>query len=142
VSSRARRPFPASGAVAAVAVAVVAATSACATTFDTAATTVPATTSTLYVPTGSTDELLAAISTEVGALSERLVDNAGQRDALARIESQWEVARPDIERQRPELIDGFDAAIAQVQRAVERRRPADADKASKSITTLIAAYGA
>ena len=135
---RARRPSLAGATVATVALV----TSACATTFDTAATTVPATTSTVYVATGSTDELLAAISTEVRALSERLVDNEGQRDALARIESQWEAARPAIEQARPELLDGFDAAIAQVQRAVERRRPADADKASKTITTLIAAYGA
>ena len=99
-----------------------------------------ATTSTVYVPTGSTAELLAAISTEVAALSEKLVDNEGQREALARIEAQWDVARPDIEHQRPELLTSFDAAIAQVQRSVERRRPADADKASKNLVALIAAF--
>jgi hypothetical protein len=118
------------------------ATTACATTYDTSATTVPATTSTLYTPTGTTAELLAAISTEVAALSEKLVDNDGQRDALARIQAQWAVVRPDVAEQRPELLDAFDAAIAQVERSVERRRPADADKASKNIVTLIAAYGA
>ena len=116
--------------------------SACSTTFDTSATTVPATTSTVFVPTGSTGELLAAISSEVGALSEKLVDNDGQREALARIEAQWEVARPDVESRRPELLASFDAAIAQVQRSVERRRPADADKASKNLVVLIAAYEA
>ena len=135
---RARRPHLAGGAAAVVLVV----TSSCSTTFDTSVTTLPATTPTVYVPAGSTSELLAAISTEVGSLSERLVEDHGQRDALARIQSQWEVARPDIQRQRPELLEGFDAAIAQVQRSVERRRPADADKASKTIATLIAAYGA
>ena len=94
------------------------------------------------MPTGSTGELLAAISSEVGALSEKLVDNDGQREALARIEAQWEVARPDVESRRPELLASFDAAIAQVQRSVERRRPADADKASKNLVVLIAAYEA
>jgi hypothetical protein len=116
-------------------------TSACATTYDTSATTVPATTSTLYAPTGTTAELLAAISTEVGALSEKLVDNDGQRDALVRIQAQWAVVRPAVAEQRPELLDAFDAAITQVERSVERRRPADADKASKNIVTLIDAYG-
>ena len=48
--------------------------------------------------------------------------------------------RPDVERQHPELLASFDAAIAHVQRSVERRRPADADKAAKNLDTLIAAY--
>lgn len=113
--------------------------SSCATTYDTSATTLPATTSTVFVPRGSTAELLAAISTEAGALSEKLVDNDGQRDALARIEAQWEVVRPAIEADHPELLNAFDMAIAHVGRSVERRRPADADKAAKNIAALVAA---
>jgi hypothetical protein len=136
VTRRARGPFLA-GCPAVLLVVVLA---SCATTYDTSATTVPATTSTVYVPAGSTTDLLASISAEVAALSEKLVDNEGQREALARIEAQWDAARPDIEQQRPELLASFDAAIAQVQRAVERRRPADADKASKNIVVLIAAF--
>ena len=132
---RARGPFLAGT----TAVVVILAT-ACSTTYDTSATTAPATTSTVYVPSGSTAELLVALSTEVGALSERLVDNDGQRDALARIEAQWALVRPDVERQHPELLASIDAAIAHVQRSVERRRPADADKAAKNLDSLIAAY--
>ncbi|HEU4840018.1 MAG TPA: hypothetical protein VFT09_01200 [Ilumatobacteraceae bacterium] len=136
---RARGPVP----TAVAAVVVAGALSSCATTYDTSATTVasaPATT--VFVATGSTPELLAAISAEVALLSEKLVDNDGQRDALARIEAQWAVARPTVATDRPELLDGFDAAIAQVRRSVERRRPADADKAAKNLATLIAAYQA
>ena len=116
--------------------------SACATTYDTAATTMPDVTTTVYVAGGSTDDLLTSMSTEVAALSEKLVESEGQGEALERIEAQWTLVRPVIERERPELLDSFDAAIAQVQRSVERRRPADADKASKNLTTLIAAYRA
>ncbi len=43
-------------------------------------------------------------------------------------------------RQRPDLLEGFDAVIQLVRRSVERRRPADADKAHKNLLTLIAAY--
>jgi hypothetical protein len=134
VTTRARGPFLAGATVAVLCV------TACSTTYDTSATTVVATTSTVYVPTGSTADLLVLLSTEVGALSEKLVDNDGQRDALTRIEAQWALARPGIERRHPELLSSFDAAIAHVQRSVERRRPADADKAAKNLDTLIAAY--
>jgi hypothetical protein len=79
------------------------------------------------------------MAVEVGALSERLIDNSGQREALARIEAQWDVVRPTIEQDHPELLAGFDSAMGQVARAVERRRPADADKASRSLMSLIAA---
>jgi hypothetical protein len=135
VTPRARGPF-----LAGTTAVVVALATACSTTYDTSATTVPATTSTVYVASGSTAELLAALSAEVGALSERLVDNDGQRDALTRIEAQWALARPGVEQQHPELLPSFDAAIAHVRRSVERRRPADADKAAKNLDTLIAAY--
>lgn len=114
---------------------------ACATTYDTSATTVassPPTASTVAVAS-TTEQRLAALAGEVGALSERLVDNEGQADALARIEAHWAEVRPEIDVERPELLAGFDAAIGQVRRSVERRRPADADKASKSLNTLIAA---
>lgn len=116
--------------------------SACATTYDTSATTVVDVTTTVYVASGTTEDLLTSMSREIGALSEKLVESDGQGEALERIESQWTLVRPVIERQRPELLDAFDAAIAQVRRSVERRRPADADKASKNLTTLIAAYRA
>jgi len=115
---------------------------ACATTIDTSATTVvssPPSAATVTAAPASIDERLAALAGEVGVLSERLVDNEGQTEALVRIESHWAAIRPEIDAERPELLAGFDAAIGQVRRSVERRRPADADKASKNLNTLIAA---
>jgi hypothetical protein len=110
-------------------------------TYDSTATTAPrVTTTTVFVPTGSTKELLASIAAGVDGLSELLVDNDGQRAALARIQAEWGAVRPAIEEQRPELLAGFDAVLAQVQRSVDRRRPADADKAAKNLAVLIRSY--
>ena len=47
---------------------------------------------------------------------------------------------PTSSASTPSCSSSFDAAIAHVQRSVERRRPADADKAAKNLDTLIAAY--
>ena len=139
-----RAPRPRRTRLAATAVAGLAACAlgACTSTFDSSATTPPSVvpSTTAFTVAGSTDEQLGAIAAEVGALSEKLVDNEGQREALARIQAQWEAARPVIEGERPELLAGFDSALAQVERAVERRRPADADKAARSLASLIAAY--
>jgi hypothetical protein len=110
-------------------------------TYDATATTSDrATTSTVFVPTGSTADLLASIATRIDGLSEQLVDGEGQRDSLARIQAEWAVVRPAIEAAKPELLAGFDAVLAQVKRAVDRRRPADADKAAKNLTVLIHSY--
>ena len=48
--------------------------------------------------------------------------------------------RPTIEAETPALLPGFDSVLAQVQRAVDRRRPADADKAAKNLAVLIRSY--
>ena len=110
-------------------------------TYDATATTSDrATTSTVFVPTGSTADLLASIATRIDGLSEQLVEGEGQRDSLARIQAEWAVVRPAIEADKPELLAGFDAVLAQVKRAVDRRRPADADKAAKNLAVLIRSY--
>ena len=115
---------------------------ACSSTIDSSVTTrasiAPSTT--VFTVSGTPDELLAAIAAEVGELSEKLVDNRGQGEALARVQAQWEAVRPVVESDRPELLAGFESAIGQVERAVERRRPADADKAARSLASLIAAF--
>ena len=120
----------------------VAALTACnSVTYDASATTAPrVTTTTVFLPTGSTKDLLASIATAVDGLSEKLVQGDGQRPALARIQAEWAVVRPRIEAARPELLSGFDSVLAQVQRSVDRRRPADADKAAKNLAVLIRSF--
>jgi hypothetical protein len=111
-------------------------------TYDASATTAPkiAPSTTAYVATGSPKELLASMADEIGSLSERLVANSGQKAALARVLAQWAAVRPTIQSQRPELLAGFDSVLAEVQQSVNRRRPADADKAAKNLAVLIRSY--
>jgi hypothetical protein len=109
---------------------------ACAeTTVDTPDPTAPAPTTGV-----ATTDPLAALSAQTAALSAALIDNEGQREVLARIEELWAGVRPEIVEERPDLVEGFDAMIQLARRSVERRRPADADKAHKNLLILIAAY--
>jgi hypothetical protein len=129
--------------VAALAVALTASMAGCAKTIiDTSLTTPESSgaTTTVFAPTGTTAELLDQLLTEAGALGDRIADNEGQQDAFARIETLWSLVGPDIEAQQPELVPGFQSAIDLLQTGVQRRRPADADKATNNLRTLIAAY--
>jgi hypothetical protein len=109
------------------------------TTVDPVDTTVPGATSTT-IPTGPPDVVLARLLTEVGGLSERVVENDGDNEALARIEALWAIVGPDVDATRPDLAPSFGAALDLVRRSVERRRPADADKAANNLRALIEAY--
>lgn len=115
---------------------------ACATTtVDTAETPSSASPSatTTTSPSGTVGELLDRLLTEVAALSERVVENEGDEPALARVEGLWAAAEPDVSAARPDLLPDFGAAMELVRRSVERRRPADADKAANNLRVLIAA---
>ena len=92
----------------------------------------------LTVSRPAVSEMMRRLETE--GLSDMLVDNDGQHQALVRVEAIWAVARPEVASDHPELLEGFDTVIDLVRRSVERRRPADADKAHKNLLTLIAAY--
>ena len=115
---------------------------ACSTTIDPTATTVPAgemTSTTVFVATGSTSELLDQLVDEATGLSEAIVQNEGQHDIIARIDTLWAAARSGLERDAPDHVDEFDRAIELMHNGVDRRRPADADKALNNLRNLIAA---
>lgn len=95
----------------------------------------PAETSTT-LPTGTTAELLDRLIAETSGLSELVVEGDGEDEALARLEALWAAARPGVEADRPELLEQFEEAMDYARRAVERRRPADADKAAQNLRTL------
>ena len=97
-------------------------------------------TTTVFAPAGTTAELLAELVVESGRLSDLIVENEGQRAALARIETLWALTRDDIAAERADLLPGFESAIGLVRTGVERRRPADADKAHNNLRTLASAY--
>lgn len=94
----------------------------------------PATTIAL---TGSATDLLPEMSIEMSRLGSQVAEGGDDDVTLARIEQIWERIRPEIERDRPELLNGLGATIVMAQTAVERTRPADADKAFSLLTDLV-----
>lgn len=119
--------------------------SACATTVDpdvAVRQTGESTTTTPFVASGSTAELLDQLLDEASRLSEAVVVNEGQHDIVARIDTIWEAARPGVEDAAPDSLPAFDRAVAMLHTAVDRRRPADADKAYTNLQNLTAALPA
>jgi hypothetical protein len=114
----------------------------CATTYDDAlvADTTPATTTTL--PVGTTDELLERLRSQSLALSSIVIDGGDSSEAYEALSDLWAAARPDVVAERPDLIDGFDRALAMCQKAVQYKRGADADKAARNIDQLVSAWSA
>ncbi len=129
--------------VAAGAVAAIVGLTACAETrVDTSLTTPPTVdvTTTVFAPSGTTAELLDELVAESGRLSDLIIAGEGEVDALARMETLWSLVGDDIAAERPDLVPGFDSAIGLLRTGVERRRPADADKAFNNLRALAAAY--
>jgi hypothetical protein len=114
----------------------------CSTTYDEALVrdTTPATTTTL--PSGTTTELLERLRTESLRLSGVMIDGGNARQAYDSLSDLWDAARPDVAAQRPDLLDGFDRALAMCQNAVQYKRGADADKAARNIDVLVSAWSA
>ena len=101
---------------------------------------VPSTTE--FVASGTTAELFDQMVAEAGALSEAIVANHGQRTIVGRIDTLWEAARPAVEDEAPDSLDEFERTIALMHTGVDRRRPADADKAYTNLVVLLAALPA
>jgi hypothetical protein len=115
-------------------------TASCATTIvDTAASTTSTSTTTTTVPAGDLDALLDALLDRVRGLSEIVVETGGERaqNRLAEIEAVWQRSRTMIERDHGALVEDFDRMIALCRLAVERRRPAEADKAYAFLRPLV-----
>lgn len=114
----------------------------CSTTYDETLVrdTSPATTTTL--PTGTTTELLERLRTQSLELSSLIIDEGDPREAFDAMSDLWQAARPDVAEQRPDLVDGFDRALAMCQKAVQFKRGADADKAARNIGVLVDAWSA
>lgn len=87
--------------------------------------------------TGSASDLLPEMAIEMSRLSELVVQNDGDNEALEIIVQIWDRIRPEIAADRPELVNGIAATVDMARIAVERTRPADADKAFKLLTDLV-----
>ena len=95
-----------------------------------------------FVAVGTTAELFDQLVAEAGGLSEAIVANHGQRTIVGRIDTLWAGARPAVERDAPDILAEFDRTIALMHTGVDRRRPADADKAYTNLVNLLAALPA
>jgi hypothetical protein len=87
--------------------------------------------------TGSAGDLLPELAIEMSRLSELVVQGKGDDEAFETIVQIWDRIRPEIAADRPELVNGIGATVDMSRIAVERTRPADADKAFKLLSDLV-----
>jgi len=126
----------------AVALAAVTLLGACSTTYDESVATVEttATTTASTLPMGSTTELLGRLLDEVRDLSAKVAANQGDDEAATRIEQLWAAVQADVTATAPDLVPDFEFVLRRCRSAVDRHRPADADRAFKNLDLLVAAY--
>lgn len=134
---RAARPSSRVPSLVAAAFACGVALTACApTTYDAAlGTTLPPSTTTT-LPVGTAAELLPVMVDEVAGLSTRVESGAGDDETAARIAQLWDAIRDEVTAAHPELVEDFEFVVSRCQLAVERHRPADADRAYRNVVVL------
>jgi len=128
---------------------VVVALSACgATTYDDSRVTTSAAPTTTTLPTGTTAELLQRLADELDGLSTLIgpradnetVPDGNKRARLAEITAVWAVVEPEMTSDDPDGAETIGRMIDLATLAVERNRPADADKAAKFTRIVVDAY--
>lgn len=100
----------------------------------------PDPTASTVVAVGPPEELMDRLQTELGTLSEKVVADEGEEAALRRVDELWAAIEPVVTTERPDLLEQFQAVIDYAHRAVDRRRPADADKANNNLRVLVDAF--
>ena len=90
----------------------------------------------------TTDELLDQLLLAVDDLSQSMqkVERKQVTQQLARVVSLSDVIRPEILATSDQLATDFDRVINLAKSAVERNRPADADKALRFLSLVIDAF--
>ncbi|MFM8650380.1 MAG: hypothetical protein ACKODY_11550 [Actinomycetota bacterium] len=127
----------------------VVALSACgATTYDDSRVTTSAAPTTTTLPTGTTAELLQRLADELDGLSTLIgpradnetVPDGNKRARLAEITALWVATEADMTADDPDGAETIGRMIDLATLAVERNRPADADKAAKFTRIVVDAY--
>ena len=118
--------------------------SSCATTYNngaTSTTTSPSASTTTTIPRGTTEELFAQLLETGKELGNDIAqgDMATARLKLADIKAIWIGIQPQIAQATQDLLDDTQRMINMFTTAVERKRPADADKAMRFLPSLISA---
>lgn len=127
-----------------VALGIVIALSSCApTTYETSAATTVVAAATTTLPSGPASELLPRLSASMLSLSSYIGPNSsgstasGKEAVLAEIEALWNAAETEVTALSPESAESIGRMVDLARTAVERNRPADADKAAKFAGTVI-----
>lgn len=109
---------------------------ACGTTYvdESATTTTPDATTTLppVQPGAPLTDLFDEITALTADLHSQISADQGQHQTWARIEQLWAEAERQIRDRDPDDLFNFQQAIELARVAVDRRRPADADKANRT----------
>jgi hypothetical protein len=88
-------------------------------------------------PTGTVEELLVRLSAALDGLSVLIGPDQsgktppGRGEQLALIESLWSAAKEPLQAADEAAADSLGRMVALAQTAVQRNRPADADKAAR-----------
>ena len=123
---------------------VIALLSSCATTYNsgaTSTTTSPSASTTTTIPRGTTEELFAQLLETGKELGNDIAqgDMSTARTKLADIKAIWIGIQPQIAQATQDLLDDTQRMMNLFITAVERKRPADADKAMRFLPSLISA---
>jgi hypothetical protein len=104
---------------------------------DTGASTMSAMTTTLP---GTPEVLLARLVVTLQAVSEAIIDSGDQRALLAQAEDMWAAAKPEVAANDAVAAEQMEGMMDLARTAVDRTRPADADKAAKFLGDLVENY--
>jgi len=96
------------------------------------------TTTTVPLP-ATTTARIEQIVTLARGLGDLIVDG-GDRDVIARIDALWAASSAEVGDDDPDLGREIEQQLALLHAGVERNRPADADKASRNLATVLRAY--
>lgn len=98
---------------------------------------------TTTVPTGSVTELLAAMHDATDGLGNLVAQKRGDdaRQRLAIVESIWVALQPQLVALKNDSDVDVERIVNLVRSSVNKKRPADADKASRFIQILLDARG-
>lgn len=92
------------------------------------------------LPAGTPAELLPRLVTTLQAVAEAIIDDADQVALLAEAEALWAASEPEVAAEDTTSAEEMEGMMDLARRAVERRRPADADKAAKFLDLLVDHY--
>ncbi len=94
---------------------------------------------TVVAPGTPLDEL-PRIGVEMSRLSSQIGGDGDEDDTLQVIVDTWTGIEDQVRAERPDLVERIASTIEMARVAVDRNRPADADKAFSLLTRLVDAY--